>query len=95
MASQPQGTRDPREVIARRMCALANVSACDFNVWSDDADLIIADLAAAGFKILPRDPTDAMQRACVDGRDMYSRFSKETDTHPMTAAGLRAAWDAA
>lgn len=60
-----------------------------------DAEKIKAELAAFGFKIIPRDPTREMQLAAANGRARCGSFEKPDDIHPVTAASLRAAWDAA
>lgn len=63
----------PRAIINRVLCcgqkaaaACPHGSACNIGqLFKDDTDAILAALTAAGFAVVPREPTPAMERAGI------------------------------
>lgn len=61
--------------------------------WAPYADAVIADLAAAGFKILPREPTEEMKKKGDD--DAGSWTADPIRDREACAEVWRAMWEAA
>lgn len=71
-------TPTPREVVARDLCRQENahlivghcVAAHECHgedcIYGERADAILAALAAAGYAVVPREPTEAMVNAALD-----------------------------
>ncbi len=93
--SREQNT-SPREVLARRMWIFHNTGKpFEMEVWGDDADCFLEDLADAGYAIIPATETDRLRaevnrwkRQSDDWQKLGWKLGRETDVYRAALARL-------